>query len=481
MTPWLQTSAALLLTLASLTSLRLLPALPRRAQHSLTLAGLACLAASLHLVPWWTPPATLALLVIATLTTLLGLSAGAADRTPALGPGLLLGAGGALAAAFALPFPLAAAAAPWLTPWPALFLYGAGGASLGLLLHLLARLPGPAATSGGRSLRPAREAALGAGVLALLLPGLWSPSVTGGFGLLPAFDGQPLLTVVRAGPELGAGEASWLLPLDAHRLPIRVAVPLLGQPLLLALVLLAGAALLLLLLRQDDGPAPPAASITPATSPWHRAAGFLLLGAGALLLAVLGGCLLSPWLPATTLPDPTLLAQSLRDWLGPALPASWPLVVEPAPAALAALTPAGAGLDLALLLIAGIWSVRASLPLISQHKGPFDDEESVLLTHPLAERRRGFDLLLGLLALSLLLPGLLAWQQGLLPLADTASGLGLALTLGLAALARLADHTGWPRVARLLLAGTALAMLLALLAAGRGGSLPALLDTLAVF
>ena len=246
-------------------------------------------------------------------------------------------------------------------------------------------------------------------------------------------------------------------------------------------MLLAGAALLLLLLRQDDGPAPPAASITPATSPWHRAAGFLLLGAGALLLAVLGGCLLSPWLPATPLPDPTLLAQSLRDWLGPALPASWPLVVEPAPAALAALTPAGAGLDLALLLIAGIWSVRASLPLISQHKGPFDNEESVLLTHPLAERRRGFDLLLGLLALSLLLPGLLAWQQGLLPLADTASGLGLALTLGLAALARLADHTGWPRVTRLLLAGTALAMLLALLAAGRGGSLPALLDTLAVF
>ena len=48
-------------------------------------------------------------------------------------------------------------------------------------------------------------------------------------------------------------------------------------------------------------------------------------------------------------------------------------------------------------------------------------------------------------------------------------------------LARLADHTGWPRVTRLLLAGTALAMLLALLAAGRGGSLPALLDTLAVF
>jgi len=158
MTPWLQTSAALLLTLASLTSLRLLPALPRRAQHSLTLAGLACLAASLHLVPWWTPPATLALLVIATLTTLLGLSAGAADRTPALGPGLLLGAGGALAAAFALPFPLAAAAAPWLTPWPACSCTGPAAPAWGCSSTCSPGSPGPRRPrAAGPSDRPGRQ------------------------------------------------------------------------------------------------------------------------------------------------------------------------------------------------------------------------------------------------------------------------------------------------------------------------------------
>ncbi|MBM4321528.1 MAG: hypothetical protein FJ125_16685, partial [Deltaproteobacteria bacterium] len=372
MLPWLLATLALLFAAWLAAPGRLLrtrgyqAARERWLPPAAALVGLAILAVALRDAPPWSARAVLGLLSLCTAAPPLAWAALRLGRRPpgvagaasaagaaALPPGgssglagaLLLAAAGSLAAACAphtLP-PPGGGLPPALAPAALLLVFGSGGLALGLLVATLSGL-----VAAGKKVRPGRqsEAALAAGAALLLvaaLPGLGGSTLGAGFGLpvITAISGEGPATPLAdpAGWPGGSGSASAepspllgevvaalpsgeeqpvLLPLDAHRLLLRLPVPGMQEALALAALLLGLAMLLALLPLLVPGLLPGSTAASAAMAGrrgekrslrWETVAAGICLSAGCgLLLLVVPGSLLAGLLPAAPFPGGEFVA-----------------------------------------------------------------------------------------------------------------------------------------------------------------------------